>query len=180
MVLQAGALRVSAEQPQTQAAADAIRETGAQALTELREVIGLLREPPATLLAAAEVGEAPPGRLSALVTESGVRAVLVEDGDPGRVPAVVGRAAYRVVQEGLTNVRKHAPGAAATVTLGYGPDGVRVSVRNGPAASTPDPALVGSGTGLLGLRERVELLGGSLDSGPCDGGGFLLEARLPA
>ncbi|TQS44891.1 two-component sensor histidine kinase [Cryptosporangium phraense] len=180
MVLQAGALRISADQPETRAAADEIRETGAQALTELREVIGLLREPPAALLAAAEVGEAPPGRLSALVGESGVQAVLVEDGDPGRVRPVVGRAAYRVVQEALTNVRKHAPGAAATVTLRYRPEGVQVSVRNGPAAAPPDPAVVGSGTGLLGLRERVELLEGSLKAGPCDDGGFLLEARLPA
>ncbi|MFI5956959.1 sensor histidine kinase [Cryptosporangium sp. NPDC051539] len=195
MVLQAGALRVTAGSGATRAAADEIRATGSQALTELREVIGLLRGPaeagagsvkagvtsaPAGALSV--LGEAAPGSLAALVGESGVPATLVEDGDAAGVPAVVGRTAYRLVQEALTNVRKHAPGADATVTLSYRPDGVRVRVRNGPPVSAPDAALTGtgSGTGLLGLRERVELLDGDLTAGPAADGGFVLEARLPA
>jgi signal transduction histidine kinase len=86
------------------------------------------------------------------------------------------------VQEGLTNVRKHAPGAAATVTIRYEPTAVRVTVRNAPPSRNPDTALVatGSGVGIAGLRRRVELVGGSLRATALPDGGFELTAELPA
>ncbi len=123
--------------------------------------------------------------LSTLVAESesvGVSVNLVEDGNPERTSPAVGRTAYRIVQESLTNIRKHAPGASATVNVRYGADRVRLTIRNTPATSTVDCGLssTGSGTGLLGLRQRVELVGGTLRAGPSHDGGFEVDAILPA
>lgn len=160
-------------------AAAVMRASAHQALQDLREVIGVLREN----------GEAPNvpqptlADLPALVEESrqaGMRVELCDLVDaPKEVPGAVARAAYRVVQEGLTNVRKHAAGARASVTLlGAAGHGLTAEVRNErPAgAGTPVP---GAGAGLIGLSERVDLTGGRLEYGPDDAGGFLLRARLP-
>jgi signal transduction histidine kinase len=95
---------------------------------------------------------------------------------------VVGRTAYRVVQEALTNARKHAWGAHTRVDVEYGRDRVRIAAHTGAAArggAGPLPR-TGGGTGLTGLRERVELIGGSLAAGPAPGGGFQVETVLPA
>ena len=95
-------------------------------------------------------------------------------------PATLGRDAYRIVQEALTNVAKHAPGTAARVRITGAPDdALRISVRN----RQPDPAyttatLPGSGAGLLGLQERVALAGGTLTLGPDGSGDFVVEAEL--
>ena len=84
--------------------------------------------------------------------------------------------AYRIVQEALTNARRHAPGAAVDVELRYGDADLAVRVRD----NGPGPAAAGSpGHGLLGMRERVATVGGTLRTGPAPGGGFLVEARLP-
>ncbi|WP_370542131.1 ATP-binding protein [Amycolatopsis sp. FDAARGOS 1241] len=87
-----------------------------------------------------------------------------------------------MVQEALTNVRKHAPGSSAAVSLRYHADGLDVCVTNTRGARPPDPALAGSGSGagLSGLRQRVELVGGRFEAGPEPGGGFRLGALLPA
>ncbi|MEU8800939.1 histidine kinase [Spirillospora sp. NPDC048819] len=181
MVLQAGALRVRAPDEPTRTAAEELRGTGCQALEELRDVIGLLRrDPEETSGPAAE----PLPDLSALVAESaavGVPVELAEHGDPPPASPAVGRTAYRVVQEALTNARKHAPGAAVRVEVRYRADGVALTVRNAAASREPDAALAasGSGTGLDGLRERVELIGGTFTAGP-SAGGFRVEASLPA
>jgi signal transduction histidine kinase len=104
------------------------------------------------------------------------------DGDADGVSPTVGRTAYRVVQEALTNVRKHAPGAEVCVELRYRQDGLRIEVRNSAATEPADPVLAhsGSGAGLHGLRQRVELIGGSLRGRPVPGGGYRLDAILPA
>ncbi len=96
----------------------------------------------------------------------------------GRVvplPAGVDLAAYRIVQESLTNARRHAPGAAVEVELGYGEDRLRLRVRD----DGPGPSGGKGGHGLVGMRERAAAAGGSLRSGPADGGGFVVEAELP-
>ncbi len=178
MVLQAGALRVQAPDEPTRTAAEELRGTGCQALEELRDVIGLLRRAP---------GQAPAEPLpdlSALVAESaavGVPVELAEHGDPPSASPAVGRTAYRIVQEALTNARKHAPGAAVHVDVRYRTDGVTLSVRNAAPARAPDAELAasGSGTGLAGLRERVELIGGTFTAGPHEDG-FRVMASLPA
>ncbi|WP_410593802.1 sensor histidine kinase [Amycolatopsis sp. lyj-23] len=183
MVLHAGALGVTSADPAARTAAEDIRREGALALDELRDLVGVLRngtEPgPRTLSPAA------PGDPARLVEESrsvGVTTDLVVDGDPAQVSPTVARTAYRLVQEALTNVRKHAPGASAAVSLRYHPGGLDVSVDSTEAAHPPDPALArsGSGTGLAGLRQRVELVGGRFEAGPAPGGGFRVGAILPA
>jgi signal transduction histidine kinase len=96
------------------------------------------------------------------------------------VPAALGRDAYRIVQEALTNVGKHARGTAARVRVTGAPDdGLHISVRNRqPVPAYTNPTLPGSGAGLLGLQERVALAGGTLALGPDDSGDFVVEAEL--
>ncbi|RSM34388.1 two-component sensor histidine kinase [Amycolatopsis balhimycina DSM 5908] len=182
MVLHAGALGVTSADPAVRTAAEDIRREGALALDELRDLVGVLRNGaeagPRTLSPEA------PGDPARLVEESrsvGVPTELAVDGDPAQVSPTVARTAYRLVQEALTNVRKHAPGATVAVSLRYHPGGLDVSVDSTAAARPPDPALAGSGSGagLAGLRQRVELVGGRFTAGPAPGGGFRVGAILP-
>ncbi|RKN41781.1 sensor histidine kinase [Streptomyces hoynatensis] len=165
--------------------AQTIRDTAHQALEELREVLTLLRgRPPG------DGGREPaaPG-ISALpdllaeAESAGQRVTLTEScaGDPGaalRGPAQ--RTVYRVVQEGLTNARKHAPGLPVAVRLDGGPgEGLTVRLRNALAAGPARAEIPGAGAGLAGLEERVALDGGSLSHGPTADGCFELTATLP-
>jgi signal transduction histidine kinase len=96
------------------------------------------------------------------------------------VAAGIELSAYRIVQEALTNVRKHAPGAAATVRLSYAPSELRLEVDNGPSpAANGTPAMPGTGSGIVGMQERVALYGGSLQVARRPDGGFRVSARLP-
>jgi signal transduction histidine kinase len=185
MVVQAGALRVTAPDERTRSAAEDLRSTGCQALRELRDVVGLLRGTAAEDDREAGEPVAPLPDLTPLIAESratGTPVELIEDGDPALAAPVVGRTAYRVVQEALTNVRKHAPEARVRVHVRYGTGGLRLSITNTapPRAADPMLAAAGSGTGLLGLRQRVELIDGMFDAGPEPDGGFRVEASLPA
>lgn len=185
MVLQAGALGVTAHDDATKAAAEELRAAGCQALDELRDLLGVLRTDPGDDDREPDERNGSVLDLSDLVEESesvGVPVELVEEGNAARVSPVVARTAYRIVREALTNVRKHATGAGAHVHLRYGGDRVRLSVRNSPPTDEPDAELVasGSGTGLLGLRQRVELVGGTIDAHPETDGGFTVDAILPA
>ena len=179
----AGALEFNPDAPaeEVAAAAGVIRESARSALDELRGVIGVLREdgsesltqPPQPTLA----------DLAALVEESraaGMRITAsIELGDAA-VPAAVGRTAYRIAQEGLTNARKHAPGAAVTLTASVLEDRLLVAVRSLAAVAVGASAtLPGAGTGLIGLAERVSLAGGELEHGVDSDGAFVLRARLP-
>jgi signal transduction histidine kinase len=185
LALHAGGLEVRPDLPpqQVQETAALLRATARQALEELRSVIGLLREnagneqepvaPPPTL--------ADMSRLIQERQDAGVDInfqMHVEDA--ADVPAAVARDAYRIVQEALTNATKHAHGAPVHVRLtGSSTDWLTIRVRNGQPMGTPTaPGLPGSGTGLMGLQERVALAGGTLVVGP-DGSGFVVEARLP-
>lgn len=155
--------------------ASVLRATAHQALQELREVIGILRAP---------VGELPQptfADLTSLVAESRQAGMSVtwqlDVATP--VPDALGRTAYRVVQEALTNARRHAPGAAVRVTVtGRVDDGLVVDVVNAATAASIG-AVSGSGRGLVGLAERVALVGGRLHHGPDTAGGFALHAWLP-
>jgi signal transduction histidine kinase len=173
----AGALeyRPDASPEEVARAAKVIRESAHQALQDLREVIGVLRAP---------VGELPQPTLAdlpQLVAESaraGMRVELREQ-TGAAAPDGLGRTAYRIVQEALTNARKHAPGAEVGVRLAGAPgQGLTVEVQNAAPAGPPAPAN-GPGQGLAGLAERVTLAGGRLEHGPTAAGGFRLAAWLP-
>ncbi|WP_042372068.1 sensor histidine kinase [Streptacidiphilus neutrinimicus] len=183
MVLQAGAMQVTAADEPTRRAAEELRSAGCQALDELRDLVGILRAEPE--------GDPTPSveGIPTLVAESdavGVPTELVEEGARSLASPVVGRTAYRVVREALTNVRKHAPGARVTVRVEYGETRVRVAVRNtrpeAPPAGGPAAALAdtGSGLGIAQLRQRIELVQGTLHTGRTPDGGFEVEAVLPA
>ncbi|GAB2969906.1 two-component sensor histidine kinase [Amycolatopsis acidiphila] len=183
MVLHAGALGVSTKDPGVSSAAEDIRTAGAEALRELRDLVGVLQGDGEGEGRTREPAPAPdPGTLVTESEAAGMRIDYVVDGAAGTVSPTVGRTAYRVLQEALTNVRKHAPGAWVRVELSYTGDGVHLRVENGAATREPDPALAptGGGAGLLGLRQRVDLVGGRLRAAPEPGGGFRVDAILPA
>ncbi|THA26361.1 two-component sensor histidine kinase [Streptomyces sp. RKND-216] len=179
MALQAGALRMTATDEATRKAAEDLRQAGCQALDELRDLVGILRTEPE--------GDGSPSvaELPTLVAESagaGVDAELLEEGDPGLASPVVGRTAYRIVREALTNAHKHAPGAKVEVRVHYEESQVRIAVHNTPPTARPSRELVqtGSGLGIVNLRQRVEVLRGTLRAGSAPDGGFCVEATLPA
>jgi signal transduction histidine kinase len=167
--------------------AEVIRENAHGALQDLREVIGVLRAPAAVdpdTGAESGVRELPlpgAGDIAALVEETrgAGTPVALRDEIDGELPATAGRTLYRFVQECLTNVRKHAPGAATEVLIEGGPDdGVVAEVRNAAPARTPAGA-PGSGEGLRGLAERAALVGGGIEHGPTESGGFRVGMWLP-
>jgi signal transduction histidine kinase len=163
-------------------ASDVIRESAHQALQDLRAVIGVLRTPAQY---ADGAGQPALAELDSLVGESKQAGMDVSVTDTRHakapLPLIVDRCAYRLIQEGLTNARKHAPGSAVTITLAGAPgNGLRVSVRNGVAAHRdPVTHIPGAGTGLVGLRERVDLAGGVLTHAGSPDGRFELSADLP-
>lgn len=197
VALHAGGLEVSASSPQAARSAELIRTTAREALQDLRAILGVLREDTDE----AESGSAtsPDGRaqglspapapdlgdVPALVrasAEAGARVRLIDEVAPGaEVPALVGSTAYRVAQEALTNVHKHATHAATTVRLsGASGDALVVEVVNArPTGSTGVHSSPGSGLGLVGLGERVHLAHGHLETAEAADGGFLVRARLP-
>jgi signal transduction histidine kinase len=158
-----------------------IGNTARTALTEMRRLLGVLREDIET--DAAELQPQPSlKQLNELLDEartvSGAGTRLIVWGPPGVLDAGVELAAYRIVQEAVTNARRHAPGAAVDVELHYTDDALCLRVRdNGPG---PSAATSMGGHGLLGMHERAAAVGGELRVGPAIGGGFLVEATLPA
>jgi signal transduction histidine kinase len=181
MTVQAGAAKaVAAQDPEgALQAMGAVEEAGRQALDELRHLLGVLR-PEADLDGLApQPGLADLPRLVEQIREAGLDVSLATDGVPAELPARVNLFAYRIVQEALTNVLKHAgPGARTEVRLATSRCGKRILIEvadDGRGAST----LPGSGHGIVGMRERALLLGGSLDAGPRPGGGFRVFAQLP-
>ena len=162
----------------------AIETSSRTALAEMRRMLGMLRhseEGSASLVPAPGLAH-----VRSLVEEyvaAGISTSLTVDGDrPPLVPPGVDLSAYRIVQEALTNVAKHAPGAQADVDIRWSADGVVVEVRDdghGPALFGPDRERTSPGQGLLGMRERVGLFGGVLAAGPRPEGGFGLLAHLP-
>ncbi|WP_374213662.1 sensor histidine kinase [Streptomyces sp. G1] len=176
IAIQAGAMQVAAKDAGSREAARTIRSLSVDTLDELRTMVTLLR---ASGGAATELTPQPTlADLRRLVESSGIEAEL-----RGDLPATVGtpaqRALYRTVQEALTNVRKHAPGATATVELWHDGDAVGVTVTNSPP-SRPSLPLPGAHQGLLGLKERADILHGTFESGPTGEGGYRVRIRIPS
>ncbi len=168
--------------PQSVAALKTIGATARDALSETRRLVGVLRDPTSGAELAPAGGLEQLGELVERVRAAGVRVTLRDELDEldghGAVPVGVGLAAYRVVQEGLTNVMKHAgPGAAAEVAVERTPGALRITVADdGIGAASPDDGL---GHGLPGMRERVSFHGGVLTAGTRSGGGWEVRATLP-
>jgi signal transduction histidine kinase len=154
----------------------AIQEAGADAARELRETLGVLRS---------ENGDSSGlGQLDSLVARAraaGLPVTVTVTGAERALPPEVDQAAYRIVQEALTNVSRHAGRACAVVHLHYAPQSLAVQVDDdGKTATSTGSRPAGPGLGLVGMRERVSALGGRLQAGPQDGGGFRVRAELPA
>lgn len=186
VALHAGALEVARDLPpaQVRESAALLRSTAHQALEELRDVIGVLREEPGreqpSTVPQPTLADIP--RLVEETRRTGAKVDFEMQVDAAAaVPGPLGRDAYRIVQEALTNVGKHARGTHARVRVVGAPNhGLHVSVRNPAAVGSHDrPALPGSGTGLLGLQERVTLANGVLVHGRDSSGDFVVEAELP-
>lgn len=185
MVVQAGGARRILEHDPDRAVEAAVRieATGRAALSEMRRLLGLLGaadgdaafEPQPTLDAI--------GPLIERANAAGLRATLHVDGDPRSLPAGAEVAAYRVVQEALTNTLKHAGAAQADVVLRWHPDALEIvvadrgSVPGRPHGDTAD--LPSGGHGIVGMRERVKVYGGELSANPRPDGGFVVRARIP-
>ena len=178
MVLQVGAVRHKLPQSLTENG-DALRgveETGRNALAEMRRLLSAMRTD-------GEQGERAPqpglDRLEALLDEvrrAGLPVELHIEGGQRPLPRALDLSAYRIVQEGLTNVRKHARATRADVTLEYSPDEIRIEIRDdGKGAGLNESP----GYGLVGVRERVKIYGGEMTTGMANGGGYILSTRLP-
>ena len=156
----------------------AIQEAGADAARELRTTLSVLRS--------VEDGDCSDlGQLDSLVARAraaGLPVTVTVTGTERALPPEANQAAYRIVQEALTNVSRHAGRACARVHLHYSPDALSVQVDDDGAGvgTTTGPRSAGPGLGLIGMRERVTALGGRLQAGPRDGGGFQVYAELPA
>ncbi|MET4927588.1 sensor histidine kinase, partial [Streptomyces sp. PSRA5] len=184
---------VRAHSDQAGAMLDSLRETTASALREMKATVGLLRQDNESESLGPAPGLAQLGELTAAFATAGLVVRTEVEGEPRPLPAGVDLSAYRIVQEALTNVTKHAATATADVRLAYFPDHVTLTVSNddddadvapfasafasAPAsASAPDP---GHGFGLVGMRERAHSAGGTLHAGPRPAGGFEITCTLP-
>ncbi|MBM4794034.1 two-component sensor histidine kinase [Streptomyces sioyaensis] len=199
--LQAGAVQVSTEDAAARAGARTIRELSVRTLEELRHMVGVLRADGGDTGAAQDLAPQPDLAELPRLIEMSALDVTYEGGvvAGAKGAKTVERAAFRTVQEALTNVRKHAPGARVRIRVdpldavrvegadrsgGAGEsragDGLRVEIRNGPPDETATvPALPGGGHGLVGLRERAQSLGGTLEARRTSDGGFVVRAELP-
>ncbi|MGW0803858.1 sensor histidine kinase [Nonomuraea sp. NPDC002799] len=179
MTVQAAAARrvLSSDPDLAREALSAIEHTGRMAMTEMRSIVGVLRAD-----ARAELGPQPSVRdlpaLAEQMREAGLPTRLLVEGEPRPLPTGVDLAAYRLVQEGLTNSLRHAgAGAQAVVTVHHEAHELNVGVRDDGRGAAE--GAMRSGHGLVGIRERVALYGGILSIGPLPGGGFEVRARFP-
>ena len=176
VVLQAAGARASGRA--TEASLEKIERSGRQALAETRRLLEILRDPGEEARLVPQPGVAEVAALADSVRAAGVPVSLAIDGDCTAVPPAVGVSVYRIVQEALTNILKHAGPARADVIIDCGEQEVTIEVTDDGAGPAAHPAHAG-GQGLTGMRERVAIFGGELHLGPGPGGGFAVRARLP-
>jgi signal transduction histidine kinase len=178
MVIQTGAVRrrIQRERPDDAELLVEVESAGRDAIEELRRLLGILREPGEALSLSPQPGLERLEPLVAQVRDAGLAVDLRVEGARAAIPAGVDLAAYRIVQESLTNALKHAGRARADVLVRYGPRALAIEVTDdGPGASNGG----GTGHGLVGMRERAALYGGTLEAGPRPEGGFAVRATLP-
>jgi signal transduction histidine kinase len=154
-----------------------VERSGEQSLAELRRILALLREPQQTAESHPQPSLAELDELVASYRTAGLPARLEVIGEPMPLPSGVELSIYRIVQEALTNALKHSDPTNVTVTLAFRDSRLELEVVDDGTTATPDAATAGQG--LIGMRERLALLGGELEIGPREGGGFRVAARLP-
>ncbi|MFG1679919.1 sensor histidine kinase [Nonomuraea sp. NPDC049269] len=170
-------LKAAGDPVQLEAGLAEIRSLSLEAIAELRQVLGVLRDQDGRTDTAPQPGL---DRLDELVSNARAAGLTVRVGRPeplGPLPPAVGLSAYRIVQESLSNVMRHSPGSTVTITVEHDGHALRLRVAN--AGGTAPGGTEGAGQGLVGMRERAALLGGTLEAGPVDGGGFQVTATLP-
>lgn len=178
IVVQAGAAEPAVDDDPAfaRAALASIRSTGVEALAEMRRMVTMLRDRDQAESLAPQPGVRDLDALVARVQHSGLQASLIVAGTPRPLPSGLDLAAYRIVQEALSNVRRHAQASRAWVHLTYAPDELRIEVRDDGRGAAPDRL---PGHGLTGMRERATLYGGRLDTAAESGAGFTVSASLP-
>jgi signal transduction histidine kinase len=178
IVVQAGAAELLVEEnpEQVRLALHSIRSTASDALGEMRRLLGILRAAGDELSLAPQPTVAELEPLLAQARAGGLDVELRVEGTPRLLAPGIDLAAYRIVQEALTNTRKHARASRATVALRYTPAVLEIDVHDDGTEAAADSA---GGHGLVGMRERVGLYNGALEVGSCDGGGFFVRAVLP-
>jgi signal transduction histidine kinase len=178
MTVQASGVRrlLRPDQDREREALLVVERTGREALAEMRRMVGVLRRPEEGPALAPQPSLDHLNRLVEQAREAGLPVELRIEGRASQLPAGIDLTAYRLVQEGLTNVVKHAEATRAEVLVDYGDSYLEVTVSdNGKGVGNGD----GGGHGLVGMRERVSVYGGELDAGPQTGGGYRLRAKLP-
>ncbi|HTW08251.1 MAG TPA: sensor histidine kinase [Acidimicrobiales bacterium] len=164
---------------QARAALAAIKEVSKDALDELRTMLTALRQDDEDAPRAPAPGLGRLEELVELTRAAGIPVTVRTVGEARSLPAAVDLAAYRIVQESLTNVARHAGTATATVRLTHGPDGLDIEVCDDGHTLATNGASPGAGSGIVGMRERARALGGRLQAGPRPGGGFAVRAHFP-
>jgi signal transduction histidine kinase len=179
MTVQAGAVRrvLKPDQEREREALVSVEETGRQALTEMRRLLGVLKQEGEAPALAPQPGMETLEILLDQVREAGLPVELSVEGQPAKLPPGVDLSAYRIIQEALTNALKHAGPARAWVVVRYDEGNLILEVAND--GDTATSANNDGGHGLVGMRERVAVYGGELESGPRPGGGYAVRARLP-
>jgi signal transduction histidine kinase len=178
MTVQASGVRrlLRPEQEREREALMIVEQTGREALAEMRRLVGVLRRPEEAPALAPQPSLQYLDKLLDQVRESGLDVDLKVEGEVEKLPASIDLAAYRLVQEGLTNTLKHAQAHRAEVLVRYGDGEVELVVADdGDGKGGGD----GGGHGLVGLRERIAVAGGQLEAGPRTGGGYEVRARIP-
>ncbi len=178
MVLQVGAVRhgLAPTQADDRDALREVEQTGRAALNQMRQLLAAIRPDEDKAELSPEPGVADLPRLIEQFAAAGLPVEYRIVGDPHRVPPSVGLSAYRITQEALTNVLKHAHATQAWIRVEIRPDAVTVDVVDDGVGPTPSD---GMGHGLIGMRERVKIYGGEVAIGPRDGGGYRVRAQLP-
>ena len=180
MAIQAGASRVAVNADgDNRKALQSIETTARDTLAELNRLLGVLRKEPGQL----EMSPQPDlDQLDALLKtarDAGLEVDLKVTGDPRPLPAALGLTAYRIVQEAITNALRHAHASTLEVRVNYLPDALELTVRDNGEGVSEEAVKASTGHGLIGMRERVAMFGGTLEAGSTDLGGFIVRSRLP-
>jgi signal transduction histidine kinase len=178
MVLQVGAVRhkLPEELDEDREALEGVEQAGRTALAEMRRLLAAMRREGDEAELTPQPGLESLDSLLAEVGRAGLPVELHVDGDPVPLPRAIDLSAYRIVQEGLTNALKHARATRADVTVSYGNDDLQIEIRDDGIGTATSDTL---GHGLVGMRERVKIYGGEMSAGTANGGGFVLNTRLP-